>query len=71
LLRTARLSGYVTSEKEEAAMANDRDRNQNEEAITGPKDEEMMGGHAKEESDDEDFEDVEEVEAAENEVDEE
>ena len=51
-------------------MANDRDRNQNEEAITGTKDDEMTA-RAVEESDDDDFEDVEEVEADEDEVNEE
>jgi hypothetical protein len=51
-------------------MANDRDRNQNEETITGTKDDEMTG-RAVEESVDDDFEDVEEVEADEDEVDEE
>ncbi len=50
-------------------MANDSDRNQNEEAIPGTKDEEMRG-RAEDESED-DFEDVEEVEADEHEVDEE
>jgi hypothetical protein len=51
-------------------MANDRDRNQNEEAITGTSDEDMMGRG--EQEPDDDFEDVEEVEAGEeDEVDEE
>jgi len=52
-------------------MANDRDRNQNEEAIPGTKDEEMMGRAEEESESDDDFEDVEEVEADEDEVDEE
>jgi hypothetical protein len=50
-------------------MANEQDRNQNEEAITGTSDEEIKG-HTEEESDD-NFEDVEEVEAGESEMDEE
>ena len=51
-------------------MANDRDRYQNEEAITNTSDEEPIG-RSPEESDDDDFEDVEEIEADEDEVDEE
>jgi len=50
-------------------MANDRERHQNEEAITGMGDEEIVG-REKEDSDI-DFEDVEEVEGDEHEVDEE
>ena len=51
-------------------MANDPDRKQNEEAVTGMSDEEIVG-RAEEESDDE-FEDIDEVsDVDEGEVDEE
>jgi hypothetical protein len=56
--------------EKEAAMANDPARKQNEEAVTGMSDEEMVG-RAEEESDDE-LDEVDEVEEAdEEEVDEE
>jgi hypothetical protein len=50
-------------------MANDRERHQNEEAITGTGDEEIVGREREESYDD--FEDVEEVDAGEDDVDEE